>query len=73
MGPRQIGKTTIALIIADNTPSVYFDLENNLDLQKLRNIEAFHAANSGKFIVMDEVQRMPEVFAPAGNNRQGTP
>ena len=34
MGPRQAGKTTLALDIAGSIPSVYLDLENRIDLQK---------------------------------------
>lgn len=64
MGPRQVGKTTIALDISENVPSVYLDLEDKVDLEKVRDIAAFHAENSEKLIVLDEVQRMPEVFAP---------
>lgn len=63
-GPRQVGKTTIALNISESTQSVYIDLENRLDLQRVRDIAAFHAENSDKLIIMDEVQRLPEVFAP---------
>jgi predicted AAA+ superfamily ATPase len=62
-GPRQIGKTTIALNISETTPSVYLDLESRLDLEKVRDITAFHEANSNKLIILDEVQRLPEVFA----------
>lgn len=64
MGPRQVGKTTLALEIAEKRPSIYLDLENRLDLQKIRNIEDFHAANRDKMIILDEVQRVPEIFAP---------
>lgn len=64
LGPRQVGKTTIALDIAENTPSVYLDLESRLDLEKVKDIESFHAHNSYKLIILDEVQRLPEVFAP---------
>lgn len=63
MGPRQVGKTTFALDIADTIPSVYLDLENRLDLQKAQNIEAFHKANSDKLIILDEVQRLPNIFS----------
>jgi len=63
LGPRQVGKTTIALNIAETTPSLYLDLESRLDLEKTRDIEALQAANSDKLIVMDEVQRLPEIFA----------
>jgi len=64
IGPRQVGKTTIALHIADTVPAVYLDLEDSTDIEKARDITAFHAANRGKLIIMDEVQRMPGVFAP---------
>ncbi|HLX67188.1 MAG TPA: AAA family ATPase, partial [Puia sp.] len=42
LGPRQVGKTTIALNISATRPSVYLDLENRRDLQKVQDIEAFH-------------------------------
>lgn len=64
MGPRQVGKTTLALDISDTLPSVYLDLENRLDLEKVKDIITFHAANNKKLIILDEVQRMPDVFAP---------
>lgn len=64
LGPRQVGKTTIALNISETTPSVYLDLENRRDLQKVQDIEAFHVENNDKLIVLDEVQRLPEIFAP---------
>lgn len=62
MGPRQIGKTTIALALADELPAVYLDLENSLDAAKVQDIHAFHAANSDKLIILDEVQRTPGIF-----------
>lgn len=64
MGPRQVGKTTIALDVAETMPSVYLDLESSLDLQKVRDIVSFHDANRDKLIILDEIQRLPEVFAP---------
>ncbi len=64
MGPRQVGKTTLAFSIGKETPSVYLDLENRTDLRKVQDIEAFHRENSDKLIILDEVQRLPEVFAP---------
>ena len=64
MGPRQVGKTTLAINIADTIPSVYLDLENRIDLQKAQDIEAFHKENSDKLIILDEVQRLPDIFAP---------
>jgi uncharacterized protein len=35
VGPRQVGKTTLALAVADQRPSVYVDLENPRDRAKL--------------------------------------
>jgi hypothetical protein len=64
MGPRQVGKTTLAFNISEDMPSIYLDLENRTDLQKVQDIEAFHRENSDKLIILDEVQRLPEVFAP---------
>jgi hypothetical protein len=58
-----VGKTTIALNIADDTASLYLDLESRLDLEKVRDIESLHTDNSNKLIILDEVQRLPEVFA----------
>lgn len=63
MGPRQVGKTTIALNISASKPSIYLDLESRLDLQKVSDIVSFHKANRDKLIILDEVQRLPEVFS----------
>lgn len=63
LGPRQVGKTTLALAIAEVMPAVYLDLESKLDLQKVQDITSFHANNVGKLIILDEVQRLPEIFA----------
>ncbi len=64
LGPRQVGKTTLAHSLAEQIPSVYLDLEDPLDLEKVKDISSFHAANQGKLIILDEVQRLPEVFTP---------
>src|ERR1700733_445807 len=64
MGPRQVGKTTIAMNISDTIPSMYLDLESRIDLEKVRDISAFHDDNRTKLIILDEVQRLPEVFTP---------
>ena len=63
MGPRQVGKTTLAMEVAQARPSVYLDLEDRIDLQKVENIKEFHQANRDKLIILDEVQRAPEIFA----------
>lgn len=62
MGPRQVGKTTLALNISQTTPSVYLDLENSTELKKAQDILAFYAENNNSLVILDEVQRLPEVF-----------
>ena len=64
IGPRQVGKTTLAHAISKGLSSVYLDLEDPLDLEKVKDIASFHTANRTKLIILDEVQRLPEVFAP---------
>lgn len=63
LGPRQIGKTTLALDISETIPAVYLDLEDRLDLEKAKDFTAFYDQNKDKLIILDEVQRMPELFA----------
>ena len=64
MGPRQVGKTTLAMEVARTRPSVYLDLEDRTDLQKVESIKEFHQVNREKLIILDEVQCAPEIFAP---------
>lgn len=64
LGPRQVGKTTIALNIAETIPSVYLDLEDRMQLDQVSDIVTFHEKNADKLIILDEVQRLPEIFAP---------
>lgn len=63
IGPRQVGKTTLAINICLSLPAVYLDLEDRLDLQKVSDIKAFHNENIDKLIILDEIQRLPEVFS----------
>lgn len=64
MGPRQVGKTTLAWEIARGRESIYLDLERPSDRAKVSDIEQFCALNAEKLLVLDEVQRVPELFAP---------
>lgn len=64
LGPRQAGKTTLARILASARPdSVHLDLERPSDLAKLSDPELFLSRHAGQFIVLDEIQRQPELFA----------
>eukprot|EP00210_Caulerpa_lentillifera_P009588 g9145.t1 len=62
LGMRQVGKTTTAKAIARTRPSVYLDLESPEDQLKLRDPLSFLRAQQGKLVILDEIQRTPELF-----------
>lgn len=62
LGPRQAGKTTLAKTIARNKDSLYLDLESPEDLLKLRDPISFFNKNNEKLIILDEIQRVPDIF-----------
>lgn len=64
LGPRQAGKTTLARIIsAGRAGSLYLDLERPSDLAKLADPELFLSRYAGQLVVLDEIQRRPELFS----------
>ena len=62
LGPRQIGKTTLAHTIAKKHRSLYLDLESPEDLLKLDNPLLFLSRHQDKLIILDEIHRKPEIF-----------
>lgn len=63
LGSRQVGKSTTAkLMIGKIAHSVYLDLEDPRDLNKLNDPMAFLEANKNKLICIDEIQRLPNIF-----------
>ena len=62
LGPRQVGKTTLARQIADSRPSIYLDLESPPDRAKLQDAGSFLRANSERLVVLDEIHRAPGLF-----------
>ena len=62
VGPRQVGKTTIARSIADDVRSVYLDLETPEDRRKLAEPALFLREYEDRLVVLDEIHRTPEVF-----------
>jgi len=62
LGPRQVGKTTLALAVAETRPSLYLDLESDQDRAKLAEPEAYLALHADKLVILDEVQRLPGLF-----------
>ncbi|MBP9093426.1 ATP-binding protein [bacterium] len=67
LGPRQIGKTTLAHQISESfqkqQKSIYLDLEDEEDRVKLNDPIYYFKTHEGCLIVLDEIQRMPEIFA----------
>lgn len=64
LGPRQVGKTTLAEHLAGiyKGETLYLDLETPSDLVKLTDAEAFFELHKGTLIILDEIQRVPELF-----------
>jgi hypothetical protein len=62
LGPRQVGKTTLALEVARNIPHVYLDLESDRDRGKLAQPELYLESHLDKLVIMDEVHRAPGLF-----------
>jgi predicted AAA+ superfamily ATPase len=63
LGPRQVGKTTLAHAIANGRKSVYLDLESPVDREKLTDPTLYLSGHEDDLVVLDEVQRAPELFA----------
>ncbi len=64
LGPRQVGKTTLAHQIAGTRESIYFDLENPEDAAVLSNPREILSRYSDKLVILDEIQRIPGLFEP---------
>ena len=62
LGPRQVGKTTLAELIAEERASVDLDLEDVADREKLSDAALYLSAHEDKLVILDEVQRVPELF-----------
>jgi len=62
IGPRQVGKTTLALELARSRPSLYLDLESPSDRRKLSEPELFLRAHADELVILDEIHRVPELF-----------
>ncbi len=62
LGPRQVGKTTLAQDIAETREAIYLDMERIADRQILEEPDLYLDAQMGKLVVIDEVQLMPGLF-----------
>jgi predicted AAA+ superfamily ATPase len=63
LGPRQVGKTTLARRLAAERPDTLFlDLEKPADRAKLSQPDLFFRAHRDRLVVLDEVQHAPGIF-----------
>jgi predicted AAA+ superfamily ATPase len=62
IGPRQVGKTTLAFQIAEKRDAVYLDLEDGEDRAKLADPALFLESHEDRLVVLDEIHRVPELF-----------
>jgi hypothetical protein len=64
LGPRQVGKTTLALELAEGMDALYLDLESEADKAKLSTAELFLGEHQDRLVILDEVHRLPDIFQP---------
>ncbi len=64
LGPRQVGKTTLALALADTWAQgcTYLDLERPADRLRLDDADGFLRSQGDKLVILDEIHRMPGLF-----------
>jgi len=62
LGPRQAGKTTLALEIAAGRSNVYLDLESESDRAKLADAGHYLGRHEDRLVILDEIQRAPGLF-----------
>ncbi len=62
LGPRQAGKTTLALEIAAQRDAIYLDLESEADLAKLAEPELYLGERLDRLVILDEIHRAPRLF-----------
>lgn len=62
LGPRQVGKTTLALEVGKSRDALYLDLESEQDRAKLAQPELYLADHQDKLVILDEIHRAPNLF-----------
>ncbi len=62
LGPRQVGKTTLALELGGLRNALYLDLEDRDDRARLVNPGLFFDAFADRLVILDEIHRMPALL-----------
>lgn len=62
LGPRQVGKTTLAREIQASRPALYLDLERQEDLAKITDASVYLRTHADKLVILDEIQKRPDLF-----------
>ena len=62
LGPRQVGKTTLAVEVTKTLGGVYLDLESVRDRAKLAQPELYFDDHQNDLVVLDEIHRVPGLF-----------
>lgn len=62
LGPRQVGKTTLALALGEREGAIYLDLESEQDRARLTEPELYLADHLGRLVILDEIHRAPGLF-----------
>jgi predicted AAA+ superfamily ATPase len=62
LGPRQAGKTTLALAVGRQRRALYLDLESERDRAKLDEPELYLSDHLGTLVILDEIHRAPGLF-----------
>jgi predicted AAA+ superfamily ATPase len=65
LGPRQVGKTTLALELAGSlggAGATYLDLESPRDQARLSDPLAYLESQRGRLVILDEIHRTPQIF-----------
>jgi predicted AAA+ superfamily ATPase len=57
-----VGKTTLALAVAEARPSVYLDLESPADRARIAEPELYFADHADELVILDEIHRAPGIF-----------
>jgi predicted AAA+ superfamily ATPase len=62
LGPRQVGKTTLALALAAHRNAQYLDLQSDQDRAKLAEPELYLTDHLQQLVILDEIHRAPGLF-----------